>query len=217
MCERVALHSDLAVIRARFGVRAKTACAWTPRWSLKRGGEMPIIRRGQNGRREIARLKWGIELEHPLLNHENGAATFIAARALRRGALLQALFETQRCIVPLDAFYVTPSYAKTARPWAFALNEEAPMGVAAIWTPDHKGRGRGSFAMIATSPNESIALLDDFMPAILFPEHEREWLSVNTVAPSAYNLIKPYPADLMRGWPVAQPKSEGPELLARIA
>ena len=141
----------------------------------------------------------------------------IEARSLKRGALLQALFETQRCIVPLDAFYVTPSYTKATRVWAFSLDEDAPMGIAAIWTPALKRPGSGSFAMVATSPNESIALLGNSMPAILFPEHEREWLSANTPAGAAYNLIKPYPADLMRAWPVAPLKSDGPELLARIA
>ncbi len=217
MCERFALHSDMASIRARFRVRAKTALEWTPRWNLGRGDEIPIIRRGKNGRREVAALKWGLAFDHPLLECENGFATSIAARSLKRGALLKSLFETQRCILPLDAFYVTPSYAKAARPWAFALDEDAPMGVAAIWAPHPKGRGAASFAIISTSPNESVALLNDTMPAILFPEHEREWLSTNTHSAAAYNLIKPYPADLMRAWPVARLESDGPELLARIA
>ena len=91
------------------------------------------------------------------------------------------------------------------------------MGVAAIWTPAPKGREPGSFAIIKPSPNESVALLDDSMPSILFPEHEREWLSANTGAAAAYNLIKPYPADLMRAWLVAHLENDGPELLARFA
>jgi putative SOS response-associated peptidase YedK len=217
MCERFALHSDMASIRARFRVQTKPAGEWTPRWNLAHGDEIPIIRRGKNGRREITGLKWGLALNHPLLECENGPATSIAARSLKRGALLNTLFETQRCILPLDAFYVTPSYAKAARPWAFALDEELSMGVAAIWTPAPKGRGPGSFAIIKPSPNESVALLDDSMPSILFPEHEREWLSANTGAAAAYNLIKPYPADLMRAWLVAHLENDGPELLARFA
>ncbi len=217
MCERFALHSDMASIRARFRVRAKTALECTPRWNLGRGDEIPVIRRGKNGRREIAALKWRLAFEHPLLDSKNGTAASIAARSLKRGALLKSLFETQRCILPLDAFYVTPSYAKAAHPWAFALDEDAPMGIAAIWAPDPKARGADCFAIVSTSPNESVALLDDSLPAILFPEHEREWLSTNTQSATAYNLIKPYPAELMRAWPVAHMKSDGPELLARIA
>ena len=217
MCERFALHSDMASVRARFGVRAKVRSEWTPRWNLERGDETPIIRRGENGRREIAVLKWGLELDHPLLNVSEGSATTIAARSLKRGALLKSLFESKRCILPLDAFYVTPSFATKARPWAFALDDAQTMGAAAIWLSDPKVNGAGHFAIISTSPNESIALLNEFMPAILFPEHEREWLSAKTSSNAAYNLIKPYPADLMRAWPVARVKGEGPGLLARVA
>jgi putative SOS response-associated peptidase YedK len=188
MCERFALHSDMASIRARFGVRAKVRSEWAPRWNLERGDKTPIIRRGQNGRREIAVLKWGLELNHPLLDINEGPVTTIAARSLKRGALLKSLFETKRCILPLDAFYVVPSFALKARAWAFALDEAVTMGIAAIWLPDAKGPGAGRFALISTSPNESIALLNDSMPAILFPEHEREWLSANTSSSAAYRI-----------------------------
>jgi putative SOS response-associated peptidase YedK len=207
----------MASIRARFGVRAKVRSEWAPRWNLERGDKTPIIRRGQNSRREIAVLEWGLELDHPLLNINEEPATSIAARSLKRGALLKSLFETKRCILPLDAFYVVPSFALKARSWAFALDDAKTMGIAAIWLPDPKENGAGHFALISTSPNESIALLNDSMPAILFPEHEREWLSANTSSSAAYNLIKPYPADLMRAWPVAQVQGEGPGLLARVA
>jgi putative SOS response-associated peptidase YedK len=217
MCERFALHSDMASIRARFSVGTKARPEWTPRWNLERGDEAPIIRRGEHGRREIAVLKWGLELNHPLLNINEGPATGIAAHSLKRGALLTSLFETKRCILPLDAFYVGPPLASKARPWAFALDDAQTMGAAAIWLPDPGRNGVGRFAIILTSPNESIALLNECMPAILFPEHEREWLSTKTRSSAAYNLIKPYPADLMRAWPVARLKGEGPGLLARVA
>ncbi len=217
MCERFALHSDMALIRARFSVRTKACSEWMPRWNLERGDEAPVIRRGENGRREIAVLRWGLALDHPLLEVNEGAVTTIAARSLKRGALLKSLFESKRCILPLDAFYVTSPFAPKARPWAFSLDEENTMGVAAIWLPGPLRNGAGNFALISTSPNESIALLSDAMPAILFPEHEREWLSAGTSSRAAYNLIKPYPADLMRAWPVAHEKGDGPNLLARVA
>ena len=217
MCARFALHSDMASIRSRFGVRSKLRSEWAPRWNMKRGDEAPIIRRATNGRREIAVLKWGLELDHPHLEAEGGPATGLAARSLKRGALLSTLFETNRCIAPLDVFYVTPPFASKAHTWAFAQEDEATMGAAAIWIPGRDPNESGHFAIILTSPNESVALLGESMPAVLFPEQEREWLSTNTSPDSAYNLIKPYPADLMRAWPVAQLSGDGPSLLARVA
>jgi putative SOS response-associated peptidase YedK len=144
MCERFALYSDMASIRTRFRVQTKPVCAWIPRWNLARGDEIPIIRRGKNGRREITGLNWGLAINHPLLECENGPATSIAARSLKRGALLKTLFETQRCILPLDAFYLTPSYAKAARPWAFALDEECLWALPPSGRLPPKGADRGA-------------------------------------------------------------------------
>ena len=219
MCARFALHSDMEKIRARFRVRGKAHAAWAPRWNVTRGDEVPIIRRSEKGKREIALLKWGLELDYHLLDAADGPAIAIPARSLKRAALLQSLFLTQRCILPLDAFYVTPAYAGHARDWAFACAEDGILGVAAIWVPEPRGKHQGSFAIVETSPNESVALLSEAMPAMLFDEHERAWLGPATHPYDAYNLIKPYPADLMRAWPVARNAAEtdGPGLLARVA
>jgi putative SOS response-associated peptidase YedK len=217
MCARFALHSDAASIRARFEIRTKVRTLWSPRWNLKRGDEAPIVCRGKNGRRELMLLKWGLELDHPLLETKGGPATGVAARSLKRGAALNALFETRRCIAPIDAFYATPPFASKTHHWAFARDDATIMGVAAIWLPDPDRDKSGHFAIILTSPNESVALLNETMPAVLFQEQEREWLSKNTSTDAAYNLIKPFPADLMHAWPVAKLSGEGPGLLARVA
>ena len=101
MCERFALHSDMASIRARFRVQTKPAGEWTPRWNLAHGDEIPIIRRGKNGRREITGLKWGLAFNHPLLECENGPATSIAARSLKRSAAFcRSMRFTSRPLMP---------------------------------------------------------------------------------------------------------------------
>jgi putative SOS response-associated peptidase YedK len=214
MCERFALHSNMAAIRKRFRLRGIGAHEWTPRWNIAAGDKVPVICRGRGGRREIALLSFGLELDYHLLDRTKGPATALPARSLRRAALLQSLFASQRCIVPADAFYVTP---ERARPWAFAEDDTALMGIAAVWVPDPYDDAKGSFAIVTTGPNESVALLSEAMPAILFPEHEREWLSSRTDPYDAYHLIKPYPAELMRAWPVAAREGDGPDLLARVA
>ena len=173
----------------------------------------------------MAQLQWGLSIDYHLLDSTKGPATQIPARSLKRAALLQALFETQRCIIPADAFYVTPAFLpkgkRAPRPWAFALDDDSVMGIAGLWVADPSGRSAGSVAMIATSPNESVVLLSETMPTILFPEDEREWLSHATDPDAAYNIIKPFPAEMMRAWPVAPVEGDvagdGPERLARVA
>jgi putative SOS response-associated peptidase YedK len=102
------------------------------------------------------------------------------------------------------------AWAKGAYPWAFALDDAAMIGIAGLWIGD-------SFAIVSTSPNESVALMDENMPAILFPDDEREWLDSGAEFYDAYNLLKPFPAELMRAWPVAEHSGDGPDLLQRVA
>jgi len=210
MLSRMARHSDAAAMCARFSVRARPPSAPPPTWNLAAGMIAPVVQRFPRKRRELALMRWGLEIDHHLLGGTMDAAV-VPAAAIYRAALLESLFLSNRCIVPVDAFYVGPAaWARGGRPWAFAMEDGAMIGIAGIWTGD-------GFALISTSPNESVALMDDHMPAILFPEDEREWLDHGTGFYDAFNLLKPFPAELMRAWPVSQAGADGPDLLRRVA
>ena len=175
---------------------------------------MPVVRRGANGRRELTALRWGLGIDHHLLGCGSGPALSVSSLSIRRAALLQAIFPTNRCIVPVDAFFAGPA-AKSAHLWAFARGDDEIMGFAALWLADSSGQDR--VAIITTGPNESVALLQDTMPAILFPEDERAWMSGSTDPYAAHNLIMPCPAEMLRAWPVAQSAADGPDRLRRVA
>lgn len=213
MCRRMVRHSDTAHICARFSVRRRPE-SLPATWNLTGGDTTFVIRRKAEGRgREAVPMRWGLALDHPLLETAPPHRC-IPARVLTRAARLEALFLTNRCIVPVDAFYMGPAaWAKGARPWAFALADSGLIGMAGLWIGPPGGE---TVALIATSPNESVALMDDSMPALLFPEDERAWL--NAAHPyDAYTLIKPFPAELMRAWPVVEEGADGPDMLRRVA
>jgi putative SOS response-associated peptidase YedK len=209
MCNRMVRTSELSLLCTRFSVRARPSIAARPTWNLSPGDATPVVRRNRRARRELAMLRWGVKLDHPLFGAK--PATSLPAGSLGRAALLESLFLTNRCIVPADAFFMGPAaWAKGAHPWAFTLNDAGVIGIAGLWLGE-------SFAIISTSPNESVALMDETMPAILFPEDEREWLDPDAGFYDAYNLLKPFPAELMRAWPVAGHGNDGPDVLRRVA
>jgi putative SOS response-associated peptidase YedK len=211
----MARYSELADIAARFGARGRVP-ELRPSWDLRADSPTPVIRRGTHGRRELAILSWGLRLHHPLLEGDEDSGTSVSSLNIGRAALLEPLFVTNRCIVPIDAFYAGPSpWTKVGHVWAFALLNVGVMGVAGLWRADRTGRDR--FAIITTGPNESVALVEHSMPAILFPEDERAWLNPHTAPYAAHNLIMPHPADAMRAWPVATVRRDGPEMLHRVA
>jgi putative SOS response-associated peptidase YedK len=57
-----------------------------------------------------------------------------------------------------------------------------------------------TFAIITTDANELVADIHDRMPAILAPNDCARWLGEE---PDPSDLMQPYPAELMRMWPIS--------------
>ena len=73
------------------------------------------------------------------------------------------------------------------------------------------------FAVITTDANELVAEIHDRMPAILAPEDYTRWLSDE---PDPRDVMHPFPADLMRMWPIStrvnKPENDDPSIIEPI-
>ena len=92
---------------------------------------------------------------------------------------------------------------KVKQPYAIAMKDGAPFGIAGLWE-NWKEPATGdwirTFAVMTTDANEKVADIHDRMPAILAPGDYDRWLSAE---PDPRDLLRPYPADLMRMWPIS--------------
>jgi putative SOS response-associated peptidase YedK len=74
-----------------------------------------------------------------------------------------------------------------------------------------------TFAVITTDANELVADIHDRMPAILVPDGYTRWLSDE---PDRRELMRPFPADLMRMWPISarvnKPENDDPLIIEPI-
>jgi putative SOS response-associated peptidase YedK len=72
-------------------------------------------------------------------------------------------------------------------------------------------------AVITTDANELVAQIHDRMPGILAPEHYTRWLSDE---PDPRGLLRPFPAGLMRIWPIStrvnKPENDDPSIIEPI-
>jgi putative SOS response-associated peptidase YedK len=68
-----------------------------------------------------------------------------------------------------------------------------------IKRPPASGEWIRTFAIIATDCNELVADIHDRMPVILAPSDYARWGS----ARSPIRLMRPFPANLMRMWPIS--------------
>ena len=70
---------------------------------------------------------------------------------------------------------------------------------------------------MTTDANSMVATIYDRMPVVLTPDDHKRWLSDEA---NPANLMRPYPAHLMRMWPIStrvnKPENDGPSILEPV-
>jgi putative SOS response-associated peptidase YedK len=113
-----------------------------------------------------------------------------------------------------------PSSQRAKQPYAIAMKRGSPFGIAGVWE-NWKDAVSGEWirtsAIITTDANELVADIHDRMPAILPPESYTRWLSDE---PDPRDLMRPFPAGLMRLWPIStrvnKPENDDPSIIEPI-
>ena len=230
MCGRVVQKTPLAEIRVLFETvnpvpNAAATYNGAPTQNLA------VVRLDAEGRRSLDLLRWGLipswakdKAIGPRLI--NAMAETVATKPAFRDA-----FRRRRCLVPVDFFY---EWQKTGggkqssgkQPYAIGLADGAPMALAGLWErwkdPDD-GATLHSFTVITGPPNELVAPIHNRMPVIL-PRRVLAKLArrgARTEADELLALLRPYPAEAMRAYPVAarvgNVRNNDPELLTPVA
>jgi putative SOS response-associated peptidase YedK len=188
----------------------------------------PIVAVAEHhGERKLDTFRWGLvpffadgpKSRTPLINAR--AETVETAPAFRTS------FARRRCIVPADAFYEwrrhrEPVSGRVVRsePFAIRRRSDEPMafaGVWAIWRDPATAERIYSVAIVTGLPNELVASVHDRMPIILDADDWDTWLDEGARPAELRPLLRPYPADKLRMYPVSPSvnnvRSEGAELL----
>jgi putative SOS response-associated peptidase YedK len=100
------------------------------------------------------------------------------------------------------------------------MKDGAPFGIAGIWEnwkEPASGEWLRTFAIITTDANELVADIHDRMPVILAPSDYARWLGEET---NPRDLMRPFPAELMRMWPIStrvnKPENDDPSIIEPI-
>jgi len=148
-------------------------------------------------------------------NTINARAEDVASKPAFREAL-----KKRRCLVPADAFYEWQRLdSKSKRPYAFALASGEPYAFAGLWESwrPKEGAPLETFTILTTDPNQLMEPIHNRMPVILEPKDYDRWLEPGDPARPPEDLLRPYAADRMKGWPVSDRvgnvRNNGPELL----
>jgi putative SOS response-associated peptidase YedK len=85
------------------------------------------------------------------------------------------------------------------------------------WKDPASGDWIRTFAIVTTDSNELVAEIHDRMPVIVAPSDYARWLSDE---PDPRDLMRPFPAGLMRMWPIStrvnKPENDDPSIVEPI-
>jgi len=201
-------------------VRDSRVHNYPPRWNAAPSQELLVIRRNhKTGDVSLDPLRWGLIpywCKDPTGGRKpiNAKCETVATLPTFRDA-----YHLRRCILPVDGFYEWKAIKgqRAKQPYAIAMQDGAPFGIAGLWEnwkDPASGEWIRTFAVITTDTNELVAEIHDRMPAILAPGDYTRWLSDG---PDPRDLMRPFPAGLMRIWPIStrvnKPENDDPTII----
>jgi putative SOS response-associated peptidase YedK len=168
MCGRVIQSSGplrYAIVDG-MNVRDGRVHNYPPRWNAAPSQELLVIRRNhQTGEVSLDPLRWG--LIPYWCNDPKGGRKPINAKCetVRDLPTFRDAYRKRRCIVPVDGFFEWKAIKgqKAKQPYAIAMKDGAPFGIAGIWE-NWKSRLRANgFGPLRSSPRMPMSWLPTSM------------------------------------------------------
>jgi putative SOS response-associated peptidase YedK len=208
MCGRFAQTTKPKNIAEKLQIQLKVGLEeFQPRYNVAPSSMVPCVRVPYGETKPVLEnLKWGLIpswAKDPKIGFKlaNARAETVAELPSFRSA-----FKKQRCLVPIDGFYEWNQATQPKQPYYFSLKSKEPFYLAGLWEfwQPPTGKVLQTFTLITTKPNTVVAPVCDRMPVILDEKDFEPWLNPqNQDTAQLQTLLKPYPADLLRGYPVS--------------
>lgn len=221
MCGRFARRSTQEVLADWFGVELEDMPWFAPTYNAAPQSTQPVVRlKRDTAGREVGLLRWGL-VPFWAQDAKLGYSTFNArAEDVATKPVFREAMKKRRCLVPADAFYEWQKLdSKTRKPFAFALRSGEPYAFAGLWErwKPKEGEPLDSFSIVTTDCNELMEPIHDRMPVILEKRDYERWLDPGDPTHLPVDLLRPYPAEKMRAWPVSEKvgnvRNDEPDLL----
>ena len=192
------------------------------RWNGAPGQELLVIRENhKTGERSLDLLRWGL-IPH-WCEDPTGSRKPINAKSetVARLPTFREAYQKRRCILPVDGFYEWRATRHGKQPYALAMKDRSPFGIAALWENWQDPATREwvrTFVVLTTPSNDLVSGIHDRMPAILNPAGYKRWLGTE---PDPRDLLGPFPSEPMTIWPISRrvnsPDNDDERLLEEIS
>lgn len=185
MCGRYKMSTKSAAIIEVFGVDDVDGGYDPPmRFNIAPTDPVPVIVRGDDGRRHLRPMKWGLIpfwAEDPRIG-----SRMINARVetLKGKTVFKELLQKKRCLVVSDGFYEWRGEGKNKQPHLICFEDRHVYAYAGLWSRWRPKRPDGtvgdaveSCTIVTMKPNAVAAQVHDRMPMIFDPKIDHELIA----------------------------------------
>ena len=186
-------------------VRDSRLSIYPRRWNGAPSQEFLVIRQNhKTGERSLDLLRWGL-IPYWCADPKGGRKPINAkAETVARLPTFRESYRKRRCILPVDGFYEWQATKHGKQPYAIAMKDRSPFGIAGLWEnwkDPATGEWMRTFAILTTPANDLVARIHDRMPAILKSGDYERWLGLE---PDPHDLLVPFPSELLVIWPISK-------------
>jgi len=143
---------------------------------------------------------------HPHWSQESKAVPNARAETVASTPWFREAFKKRRCLIPADGFYEWTGARGKKQPYHFRLKGCKVFAFAGLW--DSCGELETS-ALVTTNANALVKEVHPRMPVILGPDGFDLWLDEKAERDELLRLLRPFPAELMEGFPVSTRVNRG--------
>jgi putative SOS response-associated peptidase YedK len=203
MCGRYTIVITIDELMRHYMIEIPTNRYHTPRYNVAPGQMvMAVISDGEKNR--LGELKWGLipswakdeKIGYKMINARDETVDKLPSYRMP--------FRSKRCLIPADGFYEWRKSDK--QPFRITLKSEQIFSMAGLYdtwiAPD--GTKISSCTIITTDPNELMSDIHDRMPMILSRDDEQKWLDRNQTVEDLKKMLKPFPMEEMKAYPVSK-------------
>jgi len=203
MCGRYELSSHPAAVALAFGLDYPPDIR--PRYNIAPMQQVPIVRLGSNGRRQLVQVRWGLVprfAKDPSIGARmiNARGETLASRSAFRNA-----FARHRCLVPVNGFYEWRKTPSGKTPMHIGMPDARPFGLAGLcerWrSPD--GDVLDTCAIVTTAACESLHDVHARMPVIVPDEDHARWLDCANADADAADLLAAWSGEALHVYAVS--------------
>jgi putative SOS response-associated peptidase YedK len=200
MCGRFLLFSSGPKVAEEFDLTGPPELA--PRYNIAPTQQVAAVRAAGSGR-ELVRLRWGLV---PSWSRDAKQAPINArSETAADKPTFRHSFRKKRCLIPADGFFEWVALGGRKQPYYFHPPDGRLWAFAGLW--EHWQGPDGpveSCCILTTAANELVRPVHDRMPMILPRQDWEAWLGPAVQEAGALlPLLRPYPADAMRAYPVS--------------